>query len=54
LRAALVDVIAGARSAESARAELSSYGTWATAEGAVGDDVRRRHAAFFAWLGAAR
>lgn len=50
---ALVDVIAGARSAESARAELSSYGAWASAEGAVGEDVRRRHAAFFAWLGAA-
>jgi hypothetical protein len=49
---ALVDVVSGARSAESARAELSSYVGWAAHEGAIGDDVRRRHAAFFAWLGA--
>ena len=50
---ALIDVVAGTRSAESARAELSSYVAWAAHEGAIGEDVRRRHAAFFAWLSAA-
>ena len=49
---ALVDVVAGTRSAESARAELSSYVAWAARQGAIGDDVRRRYAAFFAWLAA--
>jgi hypothetical protein len=47
---ALIEVLQGHRTPESARASLSAYSKWADATPVIGADMRQRKAAFFRWL----
>lgn len=47
---ALVDVVAGRRPAEGARADLRAYVRWLEAQPLIAVDLAKRHAAFVAWL----
>jgi hypothetical protein len=47
---ALVDVLTGTRKAEAAKTDLKAYLAWAQSSPVIGADVRKRKAAFFAWL----
>jgi len=47
---ALIEVLQGHRTPESARASLSAYSKWADATPVIGADMRKRKAAFFRWL----
>jgi hypothetical protein len=51
---ALVDVLLGRRTLDSARADLAPYSRWATAASPIGADLRRRKPEFFRWLDAAK
>lgn len=47
---ALVDVVAGRRPAEAARADLRAYARWLASQPLVARDLERRHAAFVRWV----
>jgi hypothetical protein len=51
---ALIEVLLGHRSPESARASLSAFSKWADATPVIGVDMRKRKAAFFRWLESAQ
>jgi hypothetical protein len=50
---ALLEVVLGLRSAESARSELATYSHWAAPTSPIGSDLRRLKPEFFAWLDSA-
>jgi hypothetical protein len=47
---ALLEVLAGCRTADSARGDLAAYRTWIELHPAIGADLRRRAGAFLDWL----